>query len=138
MFNKKTNLHQCITFNPNLPIGLKPSLGPVGPRSLSFCNPVKVLPSPAMADCSYPASPQSLMQDSISSLKQKERLSSETWSTVSGLPLLEQQRKEPWVFPVMRWVFILLALALLGFVLLVFGHLAHDYMVNTRNKESAV
>ena len=91
----------------------------------------------AMTHCPYPGSPGSLMQDSLCSPNQK-RLSSETWSTISGLPLLEQQRKEPWLFPIMRWIFILLALALLGFVLFVFGHLVHDYAVDARDKEGRV
>ena len=59
--------------------------------------------------------------------KQYHRHHSETWSSYSGLPLI-QQNKEPLVFPVMRWVFILLALTLLGFVLFVFGHLVHDHV----------
>ena len=87
-----------------------------------------------MTHFTFPGSPESMMQDSLCSPKQK-RLSSETWSTISGHPLLEQQRKKPWMFPVMRWIFILLALALLGFVLFVFGHLVHDYLVDARNKE---
>ena len=70
----------------------------------------------------YPASPGYIIHD-----KQK-RLNSATWSTYSSLPLL-QPRKEPLVFPVMRWIFILLALTLLGFVLFVFGHLVHDHVM---------
>jgi hypothetical protein len=39
VFQEKQILTFKIAFHPNLPIELKPSLGPVVPRSLSFCNP---------------------------------------------------------------------------------------------------
>ena len=59
----------------------------------------------------------------------QNRLSADAISHSSAFPLLyQQQKKEPWIFPVLRWVFILFALALLGFVFTVFGHIAKDYL----------
>ena len=75
-----------------------------------------------MANLSYPASSGYAKQDPTN----KKRLNSETWSFYSDGPLL-QPSKEPVLFPLMRWVFILLALSLLGFVLFVFVNLFHDY-----------
>ena len=43
LFKKKNILHQIWPLYPNLPIGLKPSLEPVVPWSLSFCNPALAL-----------------------------------------------------------------------------------------------
>ena len=75
----------------------------------------------------HPLSPEPNLDDPLFPGK-KKRLSSETWSTISGLPLLSQPRQEPRVFSVLRWVFILLALGTLGFVLLVLGQLIKDHM----------
>ena len=77
-------------------------------------------------DSVYPASVGAYYDSPYS--PSHKRLSSETWSNLTGLPLFHQPRKEPWMLPVLRWLFILLALALLGFVLVVFGHLVQDYL----------
>ena len=85
----------------------------------------------------YPGSPQFSVPDLMKTPTNKHkdhRLHSETWSSYSGLPLL-QASKEPLVIPIMRWVFIVLALTLLGFVLFVFGHLIHDHVLHIQKQE---
>ena len=90
-----------------------------------------------MSANNYLASPQYSIPDQLITSPNNHkhhRLQSETWSSHSGIPLL-QESKEPLVIPVMRWVFIILALTLLGFVLFVFGHLIYDHVQEIQKQE---